>query len=106
MANSGSTDRTSVRKGLCALGVLLMLAGAGAVVAGAVVFARGSLADDMGELARSVLSGILLFGGGGLIAMAGMSAWHDGFRSRRRYVATESMSLVDDPAELLSEDDT
>ncbi|MDH2414544.1 hypothetical protein [Nocardioides sp. CER19] len=84
MTNDDPPERTPVRKGLCVLGVLLMLSGAAAMVGGAFVFTRGSLADDMASLARSVLAGILLFAGGGLIAMSGMSAWNDGFRGARR----------------------
>jgi hypothetical protein len=105
MANPGSTDRSTVRTTLRVVGVLLLVVGAAGVIVGAVLFARGLLADDMDSMGRYALIGVAVVGGGGLLAVLGIGALSAGFLGgRTRYVATEALPVVDDSASFLGDD--
>lgn len=104
MTNPGLTDRTAVRTILRVLGALLLLAGGAGVIAGAVLFARGFLADDMDSMGRNALIGVLVFGGGGFLAVVGIGALSAGLLGEQsRYVATEALPAGTDAAAVLTD---
>jgi hypothetical protein len=110
MANPRFTHRFTFRNHLRPLGAFLFVVGVAGLVAGAVVFARGSLADDLHSMGRSALIGVLVFGVSGVVTVAGVSALSAGFlrartlRASRRYVATEPLPVGPDPLAFLSDD--
>jgi hypothetical protein len=101
MTNLGLPAPTRRRAALRIGGVLLLLLGAAGVVAGAVLFGKGALSDDMETMGRLALIGVLLFGCGGVLAVAGVGMVGAGFRSTT-YVRGET--LVTDPAALFTDD--
>jgi hypothetical protein len=86
MAN-GIVDHARARTTLRVLGLALLLVGVAGAVAGAVLFARGALADDIDAMGQNALVGVLLFGGGGFLAVLGVGALSAGFRAEPGYVA-------------------
>ena len=103
MANPGPVDQATARTTLRVLGALLLLLGAAGIVGGAVLFARGFLADDLGDVGRNAVVGVVVFGGGGLLAGLGIAALGAGFRgSRRGYVAVRPL-IITDPAGLFDD---
>ncbi|SFC60939.1 hypothetical protein SAMN04487968_108184 [Nocardioides terrae] len=101
MANVGLPAPARGRTTLRVVGVVLLLLGAAAVVAGAVLFGKGALSDDMDAMGRFALIGVLLFGGGGVLAIAGLGMVSAGFHSTA-YVPGET--LVTDPTALFTDD--
>jgi hypothetical protein len=106
MTNHGLTDRSTVRTTLRVIGAFLFLVGVAGVVAGAVVFARGFLADDLDSMGRDALVGVIVFGVSGVVAVAGVSALSAGFlRDQTRYVATETLPVAGDSLSFLRDGD-
>jgi hypothetical protein len=103
MTNPGPTASTRSRVMLRLLGLGLVLLGATGIVAGAVLFGKGALSDDMAGMGRLALIGIGLFGGGGLLAVGGLAALSAGFRGTR-YVRAETLPVVTDPTALFADD--
>ena len=97
MTNPGPADHTRARRTLRVLGLVLLALGMAGVVAGGVLFARGALSDDIDSMGRNALVGIMLFGGGGVLAVAGVGVLSAGF-SRQGYVPAEGLSILRDPA--------
>lgn len=103
MANPSPGDRATARTTLRVLGALLLVLGAAGIVVGAVLFGRGFLADDLNDVGRDAVVGVLVFGGGGLLAGLGIAVLGAGFRgSRRRYVAVRPL-IITDPAGLFDD---
>lgn len=109
MTNPGLIDPLGAHPGRLTLrvtGALLFLTGMAAIVVGAIVFARAFLADTIDAMGHDGLVGVLVFGGGGILAVLGAALLSAGFAgSWTRYVATEAMSVVRDPAALFVDDD-
>lgn len=105
MTNPGHTDQSKVRNTLRLVGAFLFLLGVAGIVVGAVIFARGFLADDLDSMGRSALVGVGVFGVGGVLAVAGVSTLSAGFtRAQSQYVATEMLPMLGDSTMSLDPD--
>jgi hypothetical protein len=95
-------NQTRTRTALRVLGLVLLAAGLVLLVSGGREFISGATSDDVED--TSGLTGVLLLGAGGFLAVFGIGALNAGFLgAQARYVSGETMPVVKDSAAYLTD---